>query len=79
MESSDQMLGGGSSISGDFFNVDLGFLVQNRLGRVKDTMVAGNVYTALKHVVALRRCRMERILLHSVCDCGGTIHYRKAN
>jgi len=52
----DQMLGGGSSISGDFsINVDLGFLVQNGqvVGRVKDTMVAGNVYTALKHVVAL--------------------------
>jgi len=50
----DQMLGGGSSISGDFsINVDLGFLVQNGqvVGRVKDTMVAGNVYTALKHVV----------------------------
>jgi len=41
-------------------------------------MVAGNVYTALKHVVTGRRCRMERILLHSVCDCGGTIHHRKA-
>jgi PmbA protein len=52
----DQMLGGGGSISGDFsINVDLGFLVQNGqvVGRVKDTMVAGNVYTALKHVVAL--------------------------
>jgi len=48
------MLGGGSSISDFSINVDLGFLVQNGqvVGRVKDTMVAGNVYTALKHVVA---------------------------
>lgn len=46
----DQMLGG-SGISGDFsINVDLGYRVQNGqvIGRVKDTMVAGNVYTALK-------------------------------
>ena len=52
----DQMLGGGGSISGDFsINVDLGYRVQNGqvIGRVKDTMVAGNVYTALKHLVAL--------------------------
>lgn len=52
----DQMLGGGGSISGDFsINVDLGYRVQNGqvVGRVKDTMVAGNVYTALKHLVAL--------------------------
>ncbi len=52
----DQMLGGGGSISGDFsINVDLGYWVQNGqvVGRVKDTMVAGNVYTALKQLVAL--------------------------
>lgn len=52
----DQMLGGGGSISGDFsINVDLGYRVKNGqvIGRVKDTMVAGNVYTALKQVVAL--------------------------
>lgn len=52
----DQMLGGGGSISGDFsINVDLGYRVQKGqiIGRVKDTMVAGNVYTALKQVVAL--------------------------
>ncbi|MBD1912880.1 MULTISPECIES: TldD/PmbA family protein [unclassified Leptolyngbya] len=50
----DQMLGGGAGISGDFsINVDLGYYVRNGeiLGRVKDTMVAGNVYTALKNVV----------------------------
>jgi len=50
----DQMLGGGAGISGDFsINVDLGYYVRNGeiLGRVKDTMVTGNVYTALKNVV----------------------------
>lgn len=52
----DQMLGGGGSISGDFsINVDLGYQVKNGqvIGRVKDTMVAGNVYIALKQLVAL--------------------------
>ncbi len=52
----DQMLGGGGSISGDFsINVDLGYRVKNGqiVGRVKDTMVAGNVYTSLKQLVAL--------------------------
>jgi len=52
----DQMLGGGDSISGDFsINVDLGYRVKNGqiVGRVKDTMVAGNVYTALKQLMVL--------------------------
>lgn len=52
----DQILGGGSGISGEFsINVDLGYRVKNGqiVGRVKDTMVAGNVYTALKQVVAV--------------------------
>lgn len=52
----DQMLGGGGSISGDFsINVDLGYRVKKgqAIGRVKDTMVAGNVYTALKQLIAL--------------------------
>jgi PmbA protein len=52
----DQMLGAGSGISGDFsINVDLGYRVQNGqvVGRVKDTMVAGNVYTALKQIAKL--------------------------
>ncbi|MBD2302081.1 TldD/PmbA family protein [Nostoc sp. FACHB-87] len=52
----DQMLGGSGGISGDFsINIDLGYRVQNGqvTGRVKDTMVAGNVYTALKQVVEL--------------------------
>ncbi|MBH8554713.1 TldD/PmbA family protein [Nostocaceae cyanobacterium CENA357] len=52
----DQMLGSGSGISGDFsINIDLGYRVQKGhvIGRVKDTMVAGNVYTALKQLVQL--------------------------
>ncbi|MEB3356817.1 MAG: metallopeptidase TldD-related protein, partial [Synechococcales bacterium] len=52
----DQMLGGGAGISGEFsVNVDLGYRVQKGaiVGRVKDTMVAGNVYTALKQLIEL--------------------------
>jgi PmbA protein len=52
----DQLLGGGADISGDFsVNVELGYRVQNGqiTGRVKDTMIAGNVYTVLKQVVVL--------------------------
>jgi len=52
----DQMLGGSGGISGDFaINVDLGYLVEKGeiIGRVKDTMVAGNGYTALKQVVKI--------------------------
>ena len=52
----DQILGGGAGISGDFsINVDLGYRVKQGqiVGRIKDTMVSGNVYTALKQVVCL--------------------------
>lgn len=52
----DQILGGGAGISGDFsVNVDLGYRVKNGqvVGRIKDTMVAGNVYTALKQLIKL--------------------------
>ncbi|MEO1209282.1 MAG: TldD/PmbA family protein [Cyanobacteria bacterium J06638_20] len=52
----DQMLGDSAGISGDFsINVEVGYAVQDGeiLGRVKDTMVAGNVYTALKNVVEI--------------------------
>ncbi len=52
----DQMLGGGAGISGEFsINVDLGYRVKNGkvIGRVKDTMVSGNVYTALKQLIEL--------------------------
>lgn len=52
----DQMLGGAAGISGEFsINVDLGYRIKNGeiIGRVKDTMVAGNVYTALKQVAEI--------------------------
>ncbi|ELR99850.1 TldD/PmbA family protein [Gloeocapsa sp. PCC 73106] len=52
----DQILGGGPDISGDFsINLDLGYRVHRGeiIGRVKDTMVAGNVYDVLKQVIAL--------------------------
>ncbi len=52
----DQILGGGPDISGDFsINVDLGYCIEKGqiIGRVKDTMVAGNVYTILKQILAL--------------------------
>lgn len=52
----DQMLGGGAGISGEFsVNVDLGYRVKDGqvIGRVKDTMVSGNVYTALKELIEL--------------------------
>jgi PmbA protein len=52
----DQILGGGAGISGEFsINIDLGYRIKNGkvVGRVKDTMLFGNVYTALKHLVAL--------------------------
>jgi PmbA protein len=52
----DQMLGGSAGISGDFsVNIDLGYRVKQGqiVGRVKDTMVAGNVYSVLKQLVEL--------------------------
>lgn len=52
----DQLLGGDADLSGDFSgNVELGYRVENGkiTGRVKDTMVFGNIYTALKHLVVL--------------------------
>jgi PmbA protein len=52
----DRILGGGAGISGDFsINVDLGYRIQKGqiVGRVKDTMVSGNVYAALKQVARL--------------------------
>jgi PmbA protein len=52
----DQILGGGAGIEGDFsINVELGYRVQQGqiIGRVKDTMVAGNVYSALKRCLAI--------------------------
>ncbi|HEY9825397.1 MAG TPA: TldD/PmbA family protein [Stenomitos sp.] len=52
----DQILGDAGSISGDFaVNVDLGYRVKKGeiVGRVKDTLVSGNVYAALNQVTAL--------------------------
>ncbi len=52
----DQILGGGAGISGDFsINIDLGYRIRRGqlVGRIKDTMVAGNVYAALKHQMEL--------------------------
>jgi PmbA protein len=52
----DQVLGEAGSISGDFaINVDLGYRVKGGkvVGRVKDTLVSGNVYQALQQVIAL--------------------------
>ncbi|MEM9769884.1 MAG: metallopeptidase TldD-related protein, partial [Cyanobacteria bacterium P01_D01_bin.71] len=52
----DQILGETAGISGDFsINVDLGYRVSDGeiQGRIKDTMVSGNVYAALMHLQAL--------------------------
>ncbi|NEO52328.1 MAG: TldD/PmbA family protein [Okeania sp. SIO3B5] len=52
----DQILGGGAGISGDFsINIELGYRVRRGeiVGRVKNTMIAGNVYTALKQLAVL--------------------------
>ncbi len=52
----DQALGNGAGISGELsVNVDLGFRVKQGqiIGRVKDTMVTGNVYTTLKQLLRL--------------------------
>ena len=52
----DQILGETAGISGDFsINIDLGYRIKNGhiQGRVKDTMVSGNVYTALMKLQAL--------------------------
>ncbi|HDH99463.1 MAG: hypothetical protein DRP94_08300 [Candidatus Latescibacterota bacterium] len=49
-------LGQGNPISGEFsVNLALGYKVENGevVGRVKNTMLAGNVYEALKHVLAV--------------------------
>ncbi|TVQ57031.1 MAG: TldD/PmbA family protein [Spirulina sp. DLM2.Bin59] len=52
----DQILGGGGDLSGDFaINVDLGYRIDHGelIGRVKDTMIAGNIYNALNRPVVL--------------------------
>ncbi len=52
----DQVLGDDSDLSGDFsINIDLGYRVKNGkiIGRVKDTMLSGNIYTALNQVIGV--------------------------
>ncbi len=52
----DQVLGDSADLAGDFsINVDLGYRIRQGqiVGRVKDTMVSGNVYSALNRVVGL--------------------------
>ena len=54
----EQLLGAGqgNELGGDFrANLSLGFLIENGeiVGRVKDTMISGNVYEVLKQVEAL--------------------------
>lgn len=49
----DQILGEDADISGDFsFNIDLGYRIREGqiVGRIKDTMLAGNVYRALERI-----------------------------
>jgi PmbA protein len=77
----DQVLGSDADISGDFsVNIDLGYHIRNGeiVGRVKDTMVAGNVYTALKQVVALGgdavwngSCYTPSIIVEGLSAVGG--------
>jgi PmbA protein len=52
----DEVLGGGGGLSGDFsVNVALGYRIRQGkvVGRVKNTMVSGNVYSALRQVIRL--------------------------
>lgn len=52
----DQILGEGADISGDFsFNIDLGYCIKKGqiIGRIKDTMLSGNVYQALNKVESI--------------------------
>ncbi|BBC23200.1 TldD/PmbA family protein [Pseudanabaena sp. ABRG5-3] len=52
----DQVLGDDTDLSGDFsVNVDLGYRVKNGkiVGRVKDTMLSGNVYALLNQVTTV--------------------------
>ncbi|MEM8502423.1 MAG: TldD/PmbA family protein [Cyanobacteria bacterium P01_D01_bin.1] len=52
----DQVIGEGGDITGNLsVNLDLGYRVKDGeiIGRVKDTMVSGNAYTALNKLIAL--------------------------
>jgi PmbA protein len=77
----DQSLGGGPDISGDFsINVDLGYRIEKGqiVGRVKDTMIAGNVYSLLKQILALGSdrqwngsCYTPSLLIEDLSVVGG--------
>ncbi|MGB3295781.1 MAG: TldD/PmbA family protein [Phormidesmis sp.] len=52
----DQVMGEGGDLTGDLsVNLELGYRVRDGeiVGRVKDTMVSGNAYTALDNLIAL--------------------------
>ena len=52
----EQVMGEGGDITGDLsINLELGYRVRDGeiVGRVKDTMISGNAYTALNHLIAL--------------------------
>ena len=54
----DQVLGGGQSnvLAGEFsVNIDLGYLIENGkiIGRVKDCMIAGNVFDLFNNIVSI--------------------------
>jgi PmbA protein len=54
----DQVLGGGQSniLAGEFsVNIDLGYLIENGeiVGRVKDCMIAGNVFDVFNNIIAI--------------------------
>lgn len=60
----DQVLGEDSDLSGDFsINIDLGYRVKNGeiVGRVKDTMLSGNIYKALNQVTAAASDRLGMV------------------
>jgi PmbA protein len=76
----DQILGSEAGMSGDFsINVELGYRIEKGtvVGRVKDTMVSGNVYTALNHLVNLGgdvewngSCHTPSVILESLSTTG---------
>ena len=72
----DQVLGGGADISGEFsLNIDLGYRVRDGqvVGRIKDTAIAGNVYTIIKEIAALGNdllwngsCKTPSVIIESL-------------
>ncbi|MFN5855188.1 MAG: TldD/PmbA family protein [Pseudanabaenaceae cyanobacterium] len=52
----DQLMGNGATIAGDFaMNIELGYRVEHGeiVGRIKDSMLAGNAYQALNQVIGI--------------------------